>query len=94
MKQLLKKTIGIILSAALLTGTAFSLISCNAPADNPQPSQPVTAEAEKSYTVADYSLTRNGISLHLDRTTADGTEPQKKHSANPRRYIFVSRVRC
>ncbi len=77
MKQLLKKTIGIILSAALLTGMVFSLSGCNDQSDNPQPSQTVTAEAEKSYTVIDFPLTRNGIALHLDRTTADGTEPQK-----------------
>ena len=46
MKQLLKKTIGIILSATLLTGMAFSLSGCNDQPENPQPSQTVTAEAE------------------------------------------------
>ena len=77
MKQLLKKTIGIILSATLLTGMAFSLSGCNDQPENPQPSQTVTAEAEKSYTVIEFPLTRNGIALHLDRTTADGTKSRK-----------------
>lgn len=77
MKFLLNKSLAVILSVVMLTGTAFTLNGCGSNVESEQPTSVVTTEAESTYTVTDYPLSRNRIDLHLDCTVLDGTTPQK-----------------
>ena len=80
----MKKKIAILLLSVMM----FSLSACTPQQENKTEtsasiqtdSSAVPAEnseSEISYTKTAYSLSRNGIELHLDCTVADGTKPEK-----------------
>lgn len=82
MKQTLKQSLAVLLAVILTAGIAVFLSGCG----STDAKQPVNADASQSeepadavgaYTVTEYPLTRNGVSLHLDCTTLDGANPQK-----------------
>ncbi|MBQ3285859.1 MAG: alpha/beta fold hydrolase [Ruminococcus sp.] len=83
MKLILKRMIAVILTVALTVCAAVAVSGCNSAGDlKPtnealQPTQAVTDEAERAFTVTEYPLARNDIDLHLDCTTLDGETPEK-----------------
>jgi pimeloyl-ACP methyl ester carboxylesterase len=85
MKQIVKRTLAVILAAVLTAGIAFTMTGCGENSDSAQPTitdapqaaETVTEEAQYTFTVTEYPLTRNNVDLHLDCTTPDGAQPEK-----------------
>lgn len=78
MKQAFKKILSVALAVVIAAGIALTLNGCGSSnSANAKPTEAISAEAENTYTVTDYPLNRNGIELHLDRTTLNGKKPLK-----------------
>lgn len=74
----MKRILSIILAVVITAGMALTLSGCgNSNTNDVKPTEAITEDVESSYTITDYPLNRNGIDLHLDCTTLDGTKPQK-----------------
>ena len=80
MKQIWKRSLGIILAVLLTASVALSMSGCESNTDTAKaskPAQKATTQVYYNYTVKDYPLKRNGIKLHLDCTTVKGKKADK-----------------